>query len=122
LLYLIIDAYWFCHFPITPALPGARVFCTLAESIDYKMARAGTRPARCSCIAKTDEALPPLDRNDRSPLLPASATPEPSFEVENLCRGAQSEPQQGLRRRQRDVMAGSAIYLDAQMNLRTVAG
>jgi len=37
---------------------------------------------------------PPLDRNDRPPLPPATATPEPSFEVENFRRGAQP----GIRR------------------------
>jgi hypothetical protein len=55
---------------------------------------------------------PPLHGNHRSPLPPAPAAPEPPFEVENLCRGAQPDPQQSLRRQQRDVMAGGAIDLD----------
>jgi len=55
--------------------------------------------------------LPPLDRNDRSPLPPAPAAPEPPLEVENLGRGAQPEPKKGLRGQQRDVLAGRAIDL-----------
>src|SRR5260370_38037607 len=51
----------------------------------------------------------PFNRNHRPPLPPASAAPEPPFEVENLGAGAQSDPQQRLRRKQRDVMAGGGI-------------
>jgi len=40
------------------------------------------------------------------------ATPEPPFQVENLGRRAQSDPQQRLRRQQSDVVAGGAIDLD----------
>src|SRR5260370_37833431 len=54
----------------------------------------------------------PFNRNHRPPLPPASAAPEPPFEVENLGAGAQSDPQQRLRRKQRDVMAGGGIDLD----------
>src|SRR3984893_10250873 len=32
---------------------------------------------------------PPFHRNNRAPLPPAPATPEPPFQVENLCGGAQ---------------------------------
>jgi hypothetical protein len=49
---------------------------------------------------------PPLDRNDGPPLPPAPLTPEPPLKVENLGRGAQADPQEGLRCRQRNVMAG----------------
>ena len=40
---------------------------------------------------------------------PATAAPEPPFQVENLGRGAQPEPQQRLRRQQRDMVTGGAI-------------
>jgi hypothetical protein len=49
---------------------------------------------------------PPLDRDHRPPLPPAPAAPEPPFEIEDLRAGAQSGPQQSLRRQQRDVVAG----------------
>src|ERR1700674_380631 len=55
---------------------------------------------------------PPFHRNHRPPLPPAPAAPEPPFEIEYLGRGAQSAPQQGLRRQQRDMLAGGAIDLD----------
>jgi hypothetical protein len=42
----------------------------------------------------------------------APTAPEPPFEVENLGRGAQPDPQQRLRRDQRDVVAGGAIDFD----------
>ena len=54
----------------------------------------------------------PLDRNHRPALRPAPAAPEAGFEVENLDHGAQPGPDEGLRRQQRDVVAGSAIDLD----------
>ena len=53
-----------------------------------------------------------VHRNHRPPLLPAPSAPEPPFEVENLGRGAQSGPEQRLRRQQRDMVAGGAIDLD----------
>ena len=43
----------------------------------------------------------PFYRDDRLPLPPASAAPEPSFKIENLCREAQPEPLLRIRRRQR---------------------
>ena len=46
-------------------------------------ARPEDRPPRSS---------PPLHRNHRPPLPPAPAAPQPSFEVENLGRGAQPDP------------------------------
>jgi len=52
---------------------------------------------------------PPFHRNNRAPLPPAPATPEPPFQVENLCGGAQPGPEESLRRQQRDVMTGGAI-------------
>jgi hypothetical protein len=51
---------------------------------------------------------PPLDRNDRAPPPSTPATAKPPFEVEGLDRGAQSGSHQGLRRQQRDMMAGGA--------------
>jgi hypothetical protein len=55
---------------------------------------------------------PPLQRNHRPPLGSAPAAPEPVLEVENLRAEAQSDPEEGLRRQQRDVVAGGAIDLD----------
>jgi len=46
------------------------------------------------------------------PYPPTLAAPEPSFEVENLRRGAQPNLQQPLRRQQRHILAGGAIDLD----------
>jgi hypothetical protein len=40
---------------------------------------------------------------------PATATTEPSFEVENLRREPEPLPQQRLRGQQRDMVAGDAI-------------
>jgi hypothetical protein len=47
-----------------------------------------------------------FDRKNRSRLPRALATPEPLLEVGNLRCGAKPDPQQGLRRQQRDVIAG----------------
>ena len=44
------------------------------------------------------------------PLTPHRSRSRP-FEVENLRRGAQADPEQSPRRQQRDVMAGRAIDL-----------
>jgi len=55
---------------------------------------------------------PPPDRDDRPPFPPAAAAPEPHVEVENLCRGAEPDPQQRLWRQQRDLVADCAIDLD----------
>ena len=50
----------------------------------------------------------PLDRDNRPPLPPAPAAPQPSFEVEYLGRWAQSGPQERLRRQRCDMVAGGA--------------
>jgi hypothetical protein len=55
---------------------------------------------------------PPLHRNYRPPLPSAAPTPEPRFEIENLGRRAQADPQQSLRRQERDMVTGGAIDLD----------
>src|ERR1700751_5769926 len=46
---------------------------------------------------------PPLNRNDRPALRSTPAAPEPGLEVEHLRRGVEPDPQQRLRRQQRDV-------------------
>jgi hypothetical protein len=55
---------------------------------------------------------PPLDRNHGSPSLSTPTAPDPVLEVEHLGLGAKPEPQQKLRREQRDVVASRAIDLD----------
>jgi hypothetical protein len=52
---------------------------------------------------------PPLHRDHRPPLPPATATPEPPFEVENLGRKSAPDRQQRLRRQQRDMVAGTSV-------------
>src|ERR1700731_32115 len=54
---------------------------------------------------------PPLHRTHRLPPFPATATPEPPFEIQELGRGPQTGSEKRLRREQRDVLAGSAIDL-----------
>jgi hypothetical protein len=84
-----------------PLLPG-----TLGRSPKTRVVLAGTVPLPLAALP------PPLHRNHRPPLPSALAAPEPPVEVENLCRGAQSGPEQRLRRQQRDTMAGGAVDLD----------
>jgi hypothetical protein len=54
----------------------------------------------------------PTDRNDGQPLRSAPAASYAPFEVQHLCLRAEPEPQQKVRRQQRDVIAGGAIDLD----------
>jgi hypothetical protein len=72
----------------------------LQEQPRYRGEKPPTRPA------------PPPDRNNRPPLPAATPTPQPPFEIEDLRAGAQSYPQQSLRRQQRDMVTGGAIDLD----------
>jgi hypothetical protein len=70
-----------------------------------------SRPWR-ACNGRADpKRNAPGGSIDVRPLLAGPAAPEQPFEVENLCRGAQSDPHQSLRRQQRDMVAGSAIDL-----------
>src|SRR5271163_1723992 len=66
-------------------------------------------PAEVSLLTRPCPAPP--NRNDRPPL-PCAPGTGAVLEFENLGRGAQSAPQQSLRRQQRDVVAGGAIDLD----------
>ena len=62
-------------------------------------------------LARFQSPAPP-DRNDSSsPSLRTRGT-GPAFEIENFGLGAETEPQQEIRRQQRDVVAGSTIDLD----------
>jgi hypothetical protein len=61
--------------------------------------------------AAAKRPAPAIDRDDSSPPSPASAAPEPPFEVEHLRGRPQPGSKQGFRREQRDVMAGRAINL-----------
>jgi hypothetical protein len=57
-------------------------------------------------------ASPSIFRNYGSPLLPAPAAPEPSFEVDTLAAGLGPTLGSAVRRQQRDVVAGGAIDFD----------
>src|SRR5215472_19173977 len=61
------------------------------------------------------EATPPGPAARPNPwlaLLSAAAPPQPFLEVEHPRAGVQPQPLQGLRRQQREVMAGGAVRLD----------
>jgi hypothetical protein len=67
----------------------------------------GSRARDRRSVSETiTHSAPPLDQNDRPTPASASAAPEPPFEDQHLRRGAEPEPQQGLRRQQRDLVAG----------------
>lgn len=56
--------------------------------------------------------LPPLDRDHGPPSSPAPAAPEPLLQIEHLRAPVPTEPdEEGVRRQQRDVIAGAAIDL-----------
>jgi hypothetical protein len=79
-----------------------------SHDLPHLVARVGCCPGSRAARA----LAPPLDRNDGPSPRSASAAPDALFEVEHLGPGAQTVPEQKLRRQQRDMMAGGAIDLD----------
>jgi hypothetical protein len=63
--------------------------------------------------ARITRSAPPLDRDHRPPLPSASPAPQLPFEVQHFGRGAEPEPQKGIRRRKILAIAGLAYEVHA---------